>query len=143
MVRPRHLLLGMTLAMMLAVSGPAGATEPVGNPDTMSTEATTESVASLLSGSTITCSAALPSGTTACWWEKRILTLGDFEVAIAVDAAVTFSTGEWYVSPMLSLAWYGPAASVWGEVALPADALGIPRLGRSDYVRAGFSYSIP
>lgn len=141
MVRPRHLLLGMTLAMMLGVSGPAGATEPVGNPDTM--PAATESVAALLSGSTISCSAALPSGTTACWWEKRVLTLGDFEVAIAVDAAVTFSTGEWYVSPMLSLAWYGPTASVWGEVALPDGVLPLPHAGRSDYVRVGFSYSIP
>jgi len=98
MVRPRRLLLGMTLAMTLGVSGAAGADDPPA----------TESVAGLLSGSTVTCSAALPSGTTACWWEKRILTLGDFEVAVAVDAAVTFNTGEWYVSPMFSVAWYGP-----------------------------------
>lgn len=143
MVRPRHLLLGMTLVMMLAVSGLAGATEPVGNPDTLPTETTIESVAGLLSGSTITCSAGLPSGTTACWWEKRVLTLGDFEVAIAVDAAVTFSTGDWYVSPMLSLAWYGPSASVWLEAALPDGILPLPHVGRSDYVRIGFSYSIP
>lgn len=133
---PRRQLLATLLATMLLASGPAGATDPP----------TTENVAapfSVLANSSITCSTAWPSSTTGCWWEKRVLTLGDFEVAIAVDAAVTFSTGEWYVSPMLSLAWYGPTASVWGEVALPADALGIPRLGRSDYVRAGFSYSIP
>lgn len=143
MVRPRQALLVTTLVTILGVSGPAGATEPVGNPDALPTEAATDSVAGFLSGSTITCSAALPSGTTACWWEKRILTLGDFEVAVALDASITLSTGEWYVSPMLSLAWYGPTASVWGEVALPDGVLPLPHVGRSDYVRIGFSYSIP
>lgn len=132
MVRPRRLLLGMTLAMMLLAS--ALAAEP---------DATTDSVASLLSGSTVTCSAALPSGTMACWWERRVLTLGDVEVAVALDAAVVASTGAWYVTPMASVAWYGPTASVWGEVALPADVLGIPRLGRSDWLRIGLSWTIP
>lgn len=132
MVRPRRLLLGMTLAMMLLAS--ALAAEP---------DATTDSVASLLSGSTVTCSAALPSGTMACWWERRVLTLGDVEVAVALDAAVVASTGAWYVTPMASVAWYGPTASVWGEVALPADVLGVPRLGRSDWLRIGLSWTIP
>lgn len=132
MVRPRRLLLAMTLAAMLLAS--ALAAEP---------DATTDSVASLLSGSTVTCSAALPSGTMACWWERRVLTLGDVEVAVALDAALVASTGGWYVTPMASVAWYGPTASVWGEVALPADMLGIPRLGRSDWLRIGLSWTIP
>lgn len=132
MVRPRRLLLGMTLATTLGVS--AHAAEP---------DATTDSVANLLSGSTVTCSAALPSGTMACWWERRVLTLGDVEVAVALDAALVASTGTWYVTPMASVAWYGPTASVWGEVALPADVLGIPRLGRSDWLRIGLSWTIP
>lgn len=133
---PRRQLLATLLATMLLASGLAGATDPP----------TTENVAapfSVLANSSITCSTAWPSSTTGCWWEKRVLTLGDFEVAIAVDAAVTFSTGDWYVSPMLSLAWYGPSASVWLEAALPDGILPLPHVGRSDYVRIGFSYSIP
>lgn len=103
----------------------------------------TEPIAGLLAGSSITCSTAWPSSVTGCWWEKRILTFGDFEVAIALDAAITLNTRDWYTSPMLSLAWYGETASIWVEVALPPDAIPIPRLGRSDWARIGFSYRWP
>lgn len=104
-------------------------------------EAATDSVASLLAGSSITCSTAWPSATVGCWWEKRVLTLGDFEVAIAMDAQLALGgTRETYLAPMFSAAWYSATASMWLELAVPDGWLPVPHLGRADWLRVGFSY---
>lgn len=129
MRRPRHLLLITLLALTFSASALAEG------------EATTEPVAGFLSGSSITCSTAWPSATVGCWWEKRVLTLGDFEVAIAMDAQLALGgTRETYLAPMFSAAWFSATASMWLELALPDGWLPVPHLGRADWLRVGFSY---
>lgn len=131
-MRRLHLLLITILA--LTFSGSALAE---GDP-------ATESIAapfSVLAGSTITCSTAWPSATVGCWWEKRVLTLGDFEVAIAMDAQLALGgTRETYLAPMFSAAWYSATASMWLELAVPDGWLPVPHFGRTDWLRVGFSY---
>ncbi len=129
----RRLLLVMTLGTMLF-----GSAHAEGDP---TPEASGFSV---LGGSTITCSTAWPSATFACWWERPILTLGDVEVSISLDAQLAVGgVGDSYLAPMLSVAWYGPVASAWIEVALPADWLPVAHVGRGDWLRLGASYRIP
>lgn len=134
MRRPLRLLLATLVATMLLGSATAEG------------EPTTEPVAGafrVLANTTISCSAAWPSTTVGCWIERPILVIGPLELAIALDAQVAFSSSPTYLAPMLSLAWYGEAASVWLEVALPEGALGLPHLGRGDWARLGFSYRWP
>lgn len=130
---PRRQLLATLLATMLLASGLAGATDPP----------TTENVAapfSVLANSSITCSTAWPSSTTGCWWEKRILTFGDFEVAVGVDAQAVLTSGlsDAHLAPYLIAAWYGEQASAWAELRLP-ELSGVPVLGSPDWLRVGFS----
>lgn len=130
---PRRQLLATLLATMLLASGLAGATDPP----------TTEPIAapfSALAGSSITCSTAWPSSTTGCWWEKRVLTLGDFEVAVGVDAQAVLTSGlnDAHLAPYLIAAWYGEQASAWAELRLP-ELSGVPVLGSPDWLRVGFT----
>lgn len=129
---PRRLLLATIAALLLLGSAHAegDATEPIAQPSF-----------SVLSNTTLTCSARLPAAVVGCWIERPLLVLGSFEAAIAVDAAFAYGDPQGtYLAPMLSLAWYGETASIWAEVALPADALPVPHLGRGDWARVGFSY---
>lgn len=131
---PRRPLLAITLALLLLGSAHAEGDA-------------TENVApafSVLSNTTLTCSARLPAAVIGCYVERPLLVLGSFEAAIAVDAAFAYGDPQGtYLAPMLSLAWYGETASVWVEVTLPADALPVPHLGRGDWARIGFSYRWP
>lgn len=132
---PRRRLLATTLALMLSVSGLAGADDPPA----------IENQAGFLSGSTISCSTAWPSATFACWWERPVLVLGDVEVSIALDAQLVLNdtVKESYVAPMFSVAWYRQDASVWLEAALPNGWLPVPHVGRSDWLRLGATWRIP
>lgn len=103
----------------------------------------TPSAFSILANTTISCSAKLPSAVVGCWWEIPIAVLGPLELAIAVDAQAALRGGESYLAPQFSIAWYGPTASIWLEVALPAGVTPIPSFGRSDWARFGFSYRWP
>lgn len=132
MRRPRPLLLAILLGTTLLGSATAEG------------EAPTEAPAfSALANVTVSCSAAWPSTTVGCWLERPILVVGPLELAISLDAQVVIGGSPAYLAPMLSLAWYGEAASVWLEVALPEGALGLPHLGRGDWARLGFSYRWP
>lgn len=134
MRRPHHLLLATILATTLLGSATAEG------------ETTTEPIAapfSVLANTTISCSAAWPSTTVGCWIERPILVIGPLELAIALDAQVAFSSSPTYLAPMLSLAWYGEVASAWLEATLPEGVLGLPHVGRGDWIRLGFSYRWP
>lgn len=107
-------------------------------------EAGTDSVASLLADSSITCSTAWPSATVGCWWEQPIWVVGDVELALGVDAQAVLA-GSWddaHLAPYMIVAWYGATASAWLEVRLP-DLGGIPVLGDSDWLRAGMTIRVP
>jgi len=131
---PRRQLLATLLATMLLASGLAGATDPP----------TTENVAapfSVLANSSITCSTAWPSSVTGCWWERPVLVLGDFEVALGIDAqaALTGTLDNAHLAPYAILAYYGQAWGAWAELRLPEIA-GIPVLGTPDWLRLGLTY---
>lgn len=130
---PRRQLLATLLATMLLASGLAGATDPP----------TTENVAapfSVLANSSITCSTAWPSSVTGCWWERPVLVLGAFEVAVGIDAqaALTGTLDDAHLAPYLIAAWYGEQASAWAELRLP-ELSGVPVLGSPDWLRVGFT----
>lgn len=113
---------------------------PLGNAQDAEGDPTTEPVAGFLSGSSITCSTAWPSSTTGCWWEKRVLTFGDFEVAVGIDAqaALTGTLDDAHLAPYLIAAWYGEQASAWAELRLP-ELAGVPVLGSPDWLRVGYT----
>lgn len=132
MARFRLLLLGTILATMLLGSA---------NAEGDATDSVAVSPFSVLAGSTISCSTAWPSATLGCWWEKRIVTIGDVELSIALDAQLALGgTRETYLAPMFSAAWYSATTSVWLELAVPDGWLPVPHLGRSEWLRIGFSY---
>lgn len=127
-------LLIATLLMTLGVSGTAAAEDAEVEPFS----------ASFLSGVVVSCSTKLPSLLTGCFVEKRVISIGGFEASLALDLqAALRGTGESYLAPMLSLAYYAASWSAWLETALPAGTIPIPAIGRSDAVRIGFSYTIP
>lgn len=103
-----------------------------------------ETESTWLTNTTLSCSVKLPSTTLGCFWERPVWVsdaLG-LELAIAVDAQASLR-GESYVSPMFTLAWYGPRASVWLEAAVPDGLLPITGIGRGDWVRFGVTYRFP
>ncbi len=107
-------------------------------------EASTDSVAGLLAGSSITCSSAWPSATVGCWWERPLWVVGDVELALGVDAQTVLSgtLDDAHLAPYMIVAWYGAMASAWLEVRLP-NLGGIPLLGDSDWLRAGVTIRVP
>lgn len=91
-------------------------------------------------GRTLTCSTKVPSYTTGCFFEYTAFTLGNFELAIGVDAEVrpqvrgdTFSVAGYTV-----LAWYDDTWSAWAEVFTP-KVTRIPMIGSPDWLRVGFT----
>jgi hypothetical protein len=125
-----------TLAAMMLLGVAAAQTSPDNEP--------VEVPGSVLSGVTVTCTLAAPSWTLGCWAERLLATVGPVELAVALDAGVSLSgEPDPHLAPMLSLAYYGEASSVWVEVAMPAGTVpGLP-LGRGDWLRVGFSHRIP
>jgi len=99
---------------------------------------------SVLAGSSITCSSTWPSAVVGCFWERPVLVLGALELALGVDAQATLSGSfdDMHLAPYLITAYYADAWSAWVEVRLP-ELGGIPVLGSSDWLRAGFAYRIP
>ena len=134
MFRRLTLLLVTLLATTAFASGTADA-EPVEG------EA---SAFSVLANSTISCSAAWPSTTLGCFWERPVLVLGSFEVAVGLDtqAALTGSWEDAHLAPYLIVAAYLESWSAWAEVRLP-ELSGIPVIGSPDWLRIGFTYRIP
>lgn len=86
---------------------------------------------------TLTCSGALPSGSVSCFLEERVLTLGDLEVSIGIDASlVGFAFDEAEVAAYGVVAYYEETWNAWAELALPRV---LPPLGRPDPFRVGFT----
>lgn len=98
----------------------------------------------VLANSTISCSAAWPSTTLGCFWERPVLVLGDFEVAVGLDAqtVLTGALADSHLAPYLIVAAYLESWSAWAEVRLP-ELSGIPVIGSPDWLRIGFTYRIP
>lgn len=94
----------------------------------------------VLTGSTITCSGT--STVAGCYLEKPVLTLGDLEVTLGVDAQVAYGGGRaGHLAPYVGAAWYASTWSAWAEVYLPHS--GIPTIGRADWWRVGFTWRLP
>src|SRR5690606_8427440 len=103
----------------------------------------TESVAppafSVLSNTTLSCSARLPAAVVGCFVERPVLVLGPFEVALGVDAQAAFSDAHrGHLAPYAVLAWYADTWSAWAELRLP-ELAGLHPLGDPDFLRLGFS----
>lgn len=92
---------------------------------------------SVLANTTLSCSAKLPSGLVGCYWERPVLVLGGFEVAIGIDAQAALNGGDTYVGGYGILAYYAPTWSAWAELHLPELA---PVIGNPDWFRVGFTY---
>lgn len=103
----------------------------------------TENVApafSVLSNATVTCSARLPAAVVGCFAERPVLVLGDFEVALGIDAQAALTNDHrGHLAPYAVLAYYGEVLSAWVELRLP-ELAGLHPLGDPDYLRIGFSY---
>lgn len=126
----RRLLITM-LATILLASGVGAA------------EDTTDSVAapfSVLTNATLSCSAKLPSVVVGCFIEKRVLTFGNLEMAVGVDAQAALRGGDSHLAPYGILALYQPTWSAWIEIMLPTIN-GIPTLGAPDWLRLGITYT--
>ena len=127
---PRRPLLGTILALLLLGSAHAEGDA-------------TENVApafSVLSNTTLTCSARLPATVVGCFVERPVLVLGAFEVAVGVDAQAALTNDyRGHLAPYAILAYYGEALSAWVELRLP-ELAGLHPLGDPDYLRLGLSY---
>lgn len=127
-------LLGMTLATTLLASVTAG--EPTDPPP--------EPAPAALAGVTLSCSIAAPSWVSGCWLERPVLVLGGLEVALGLDAQAALGGGveHAHLAPYGILAYYGEHWSAWVEARLPQLA-GVPVLGTPDWLRVGFTYTVP
>lgn len=127
-------LLAMTLATTLLASVTAG--EPTDPPP--------EPAPAALAGVTLSCSIAAPSWVSGCWLERPVLVLGGLEVALGLDAQAALGAGveHAHLAPYGILAYYGEHWSTWAEVRLPQVA-GVPVLGSPDWLRVGFTYTVP
>lgn len=130
---PRRLLLAITLALLLSVSGAEGGSNNTEN-------GSVPPAFSVLSNTTVTCSARLPAAVVGCFVERPVLVLGDFELALGIDAQAALTDAyRGHLAPYAVLAYYGEALSAWVEVRLP-ELAGLHPLGDPDYLRIGFSY---
>jgi len=76
--------------------------------------------------------------------------VGPLSLALGLDGQVEANelfagdlTGT-HVAPYLVGVWtVDEYTAFWGELALPADVVGIPVIGRPDYARVGFSFTVP
>lgn len=133
-MRPRLRLLATILACLLSVSAAedGSTTEPIAQP-----------AFSVLSNTTVTCSARLPAAVVGCFVERPVLVLGDFELALGIDAQAAFSDAHrGHLAPYAVLAWYADTWSAWAELRLP-ELAGLHPLGDPDYLRVGVTYRFP
>lgn len=133
---PRRLLLAITLALLLLGSahaeGGSNNTENGSVPPAFS----------VLSNVTVTCSARLPATVVGCFVERPVLVLGDFELALGIDAQAALTNAyTGHLAPYAVLAYYGEALSAWVEVRLP-ELAGLQPLGDPDWLRLGFSLTL-
>lgn len=94
-----------------------------------------------LAGFTIACSVGFPSTVAGCFLESPPATLGPLGVAVGVDAQTALTGAATHLAPYLVLSYSVDGTFAWVEAALPAEALGIPVIGRPDYLRVGFSHT--
>lgn len=99
-------------------------------------------IASAHAAGNLTCSITPHVG--GCYLERPVFTVGDFEVAVGVDAQAAWAGGRsGHLAPYASVAYYAPAWSAWVEVFVPQAARGIRVIGRPDWFRLGFTWRIP
>lgn len=56
-----------------------------------------------------------------CSLQRRLLTLGDFELAVGFDGQLAFDPDRWtYVAPLVGLAYFGPKWGAFVEIIMPA-----------------------
>lgn len=92
---------------------------------------------SVLTNTTLSCSLRLPDPIVGCYWERPVMVVGPFEVAVGVDAQAALSRpAESIVGGYVSVAAYYPTWSAWAELHLPRVA---PVVGNPVWFRAGFS----
>lgn len=94
-------------------------------------------------GVTLTCTAAAPSFTLACFAERPVLEVGPLLVAVGVDAQAVLTSDPVaaHLAPYGLLVLTLPSWSAWAEVRLP-ESIGVPVLGAPDWLRLGFSWSL-
>ncbi len=99
---------------------------------------------SVLANTTISCSAAWPSTSVGCFWERPLLVLGAFEVALGIDAQAVLagSLDDAHLAAYAVVAYYADTWSAWTELRLPQIS-GIPTIGSPDWLRAGFTLRFP
>lgn len=133
MRQPQRLLLATLLAMTLAGSATAEGDAP----------ADPAPAFSVLAGSTISCSAAWPSTTFGCFWERPVLVLGGLELAIGLDAQtlLTGTLDDAHLAPYGILAYYADTWSAWAEMRLP-ELGGVSILGAPDWLRVGVTIHV-
>lgn len=137
-MRPRRLLATILATIAIASLAAAAAQEPT---DPLPDPA-------WLAGSTISCSAGVPSWVAGCFLERPVLVLGPLEVALGVDVQgrldqlLAGSVDGSHVAPYGVLAYYGETSSAWLELRLP-HLPGVPVLGAAEWARVGFSVRIP
>lgn len=127
----------LLLAVLLTASGTAAAQEPTDPPP------------NALAGVTLSCSLAAPSWVAGCFVEAPPAVLGPFSVGLGVDGQADLDellAGDLagtHLAPYLVVVWSLDRGAVWAELALPSDLLGIPVIGRPDYARVGWSWTVP
>ena len=134
-----------TILAMIAI-GSACANESVDAetdavaPQELGVVADSEAVAEPGFGVTLSCGlsgGAFSLNRAGCYASRRVLTLANFEVALAVDAQASFrSDAPGYVGGFLDMTYYGPDWSVFAELSLPNL---VPPVGTGDLWRVGFT----
>ncbi len=127
----------LALAALLTVSGTAAGQEPPGSPP------------NAFAGFTLSCSVAAPSWVAGCFLEAPPAALGPLSFGVGLDGQVDVDevlAGDLagsHLAPYLVAVWSLERGAVWAELALPADALGVPLVGRADWARVGWSWTVP
>ncbi len=121
MFRRLLLLLIATLATTATANDNADAPEPF----------------SVLTNTTLSCSAKAPSLTVGCFWERPVLVAGNLELAVGVDAQAVLTGGDAHLAPYAIVSWFADTWSAWLEVVFPD--LGVPVIGAPDWLRVGFT----
>ena len=128
----------LVLVVLLTASGIAAGQEPTASPPNP------------LAGVTFSCSLGAPSWVAGCFAETPRAYVGPLSLALGLDGQLDVDellAGELsgtHVAPYLVGIWtVDEYTAVWGELALPADVVGIPAIGRPDFARVGFTITVP
>ena len=101
-----------------------------------------------LAGTTISCTLAAPSLLTGCYVERHVIVLGPVELALALDAQAHLTdlargdVDTSHLAVYASVGVYEENWSAWLEVWLPRFA-GVTLIGTPDWLRLGFTYTVP